>query len=477
MSFTSFSFVFFFLALLALRRAVRGGGEIWLLLAASIAFYLTWSIPCVLLVLFTSLLDFNVGRNLGRTTDPARRKRLLLISLISNLGLLGFFKYANFFLENVRSLINLFGGHVGAAHYDIAIPPGISYFTFGSISYVLDVYYERLSPCGKARDYTLFVSFFPKVLSGPIIRAVDFLPQLQPRARASLEEIEAGLAQFLIGAVKKMVLADQMAGNVNQIFSTPGRFDSFTLLQGLLGYTAQLYCDFSGYSDMAIGCARVLGFPFGENFQFPFSSVSITEFWRRWHITMSSWFRDYLFLPLEMALRDNPRPLLRMSINMTVTMLLCGLWHGPSWNYVIWGGIHGAALAANRVWAACRPSHDWMKRPAARLLGNLSSRALTLGVVVLALVFFRTPSLADAMTYFGRMFSFGHQGERLLSVYIYPAVAVVFLAHLFINKDRNPARELPQMPVWVRVAAYASLLTVLVCLAATDAAPFIYFKY
>jgi alginate O-acetyltransferase complex protein AlgI len=350
MSFTSFWFVFFFLAVLALRRAVRGlGGETWLLLAASLAFFMSWSAPCVLLVLFTSLLDFYVGRNIGRIADPARRKRWLVTSLICNLGLLGFFKYANFLLENARTLINTLGGHVGAAHFDTATPPGISYFTFASMSYVLDVYYERFPPCESARDYTLFVSFFPKLLSGPIIRAADFLPQLAERGRGSLEEIEAGLAQFLIGAVKKMVLADQMAGNVSQIFSAPGRFDRFTLVEGLLGYTAQLYCDFSGYSDMAIGCARVLGFRFAENFQMPFSALTITEFWRRWHITMSAWFRDYLFLPLEMATRDNPRPLQRMSLNMTATMLLCGLWHGPSWNYVIWGGIHGIALAVHRV--------------------------------------------------------------------------------------------------------------------------------
>jgi D-alanyl-lipoteichoic acid acyltransferase DltB (MBOAT superfamily) len=227
---------------------------------------------------------------------------------------------------------------------------------------------------------------------------------------------------------------------------------------------------------MAIGCARVLGFRFPENFQFPFSSVSITEFWRRWHITMSTWFRDYLFLPLEMATRDNPMPLLRISINMTITMLLCGLWHGPSWNYVIWGGIHGAALAANRVWTACKPSPGWMQNPVVRFVGNLLARILTLGVVVLALVFFRTPSVADAMTYFGGMFV-RHPGDRLMSIYIYPIVALVFLAHLLVNKDRCLALELPQRPVWIRVGVYASLLTVLACLAATEAAPFIYFKY
>jgi alginate O-acetyltransferase complex protein AlgI len=477
MTFTSFAFVLFFVVLLGLRRLTRGGAELWLLLLASVVFYFTWSVPCILLVLFTSLMDFYAGRALGRTTDPGKRKRLLLTSLIANLGLLGFFKYVDFVFDTARSIVNACGGHLGASHFNIIVPPGISYFTFGSMSYMLDVYFERFEPTGKARDYTLFVSFFPKILSGPIVRGADFLPQLQSRVRGNWAEIESGLAQFLIGAVKKMVLADQMAGNVNQIFAAPGRFDRFTLVEGLLGYTAQLYCDFSGYSDMAIGCARVLGFQFGENFQFPFSSVSITEFWRRWHISLSTWFRDYLFLPLEMATRDNPRPLQRISINMTVTMLLCGLWHGPSWNYVIWGGIHGAALAAHRIWLSCKPSPAWAGSLVVRWLGALCSRALTLGVIILALVFFRTPGLADALNYFHGMFSPGHHGERLMSVYIFPVVAVIFLAHLFVNKDRNIPLELPERPAWVRVGVYAFLLTVLASLAATEAAPFIYFKY
>jgi alginate O-acetyltransferase complex protein AlgI len=306
---------------------------------------------------------------------------------------------------------------------------------------------------------------------------VDFLPQLERRAKARLEGIEAGAAQFLIGAIKKAVLADQIAGNVNQIFSGASQFDSFTLLEGMLGFAAQLYCDFSGYSDMAIGCARVLGFEFAENFQMPFSSVSITEFWRRWHITMSSWFRDYLFLPLEIATRSNPMPLLRMSLNITLTMLLCGLWHGPSWNYVIYGGVHGVALAGHKVWTSCKPAPAWVKGRAVEFLANLAARGLTLGVVVLSLVFFRTATVADAMTYLSRMFSAGHQGERMFSMYIYPVVGVVFLAHLLINKDRNLALELPRMSVGVRVAAYAFLLTVLVSLGATEGAPFVYFKF
>ncbi len=227
---------------------------------------------------------------------------------------------------------------------------------------------------------------------------------------------------------------------------------------------------------MAIGAARVLGFQFPENFQMPFGSFSITEFWRRWHITLSTWFRDYLFLPLEIATRGAPIPLLRMSVNMTITMLLCGLWHGPSWNYVVWGGVHGAALAVHKIWTTRKPAAPWMNSAAARFIGRALALFLTLGVIVLANVFFRTQSLHDAMTYFARMFSLAH-GTRLLSIFIIPGIAAVALAHLLLGKDRDIVQELPQMSVAARILAYSSLLTALVCFAATESAPFIYFKY
>ena len=478
MSFGSYGFLFFFLLVWGVCRNLSNlGAQRWVLLAASLAFYMSWNVPCVLLLLFTSLLDFNVARQMGQTADPVARRRWLWVSLAGNLGILGFFKYSNFILDNVRALAGAAGVALQARHFEIILPPAISYFTFASMSYVLDVYFERLGPCQSARDYTLFVSFFPKLLSGPIVRAVDFLPQLANGARPGWDEVEAGLSQFLLGAVKKMVLADQLAENVNQIFSTPRQFDRFTLVQGLLGYTAQLYCDFSGYSDMAIGCGRILGFRFAENFQMPFSSVNIAEFWRRWHITMSTWFRDYLFLPLEIATRSNPLPLLRMSLNMLATMLLCGLWHGSSWNYVIWGGIHGAALATHKIWTTCKPERPWLDGPVARLAGNILSRILTLGVVILALIFFRTETLAGAMAYFGGLFSLGHEGQRLVSIYIFPVVAIIFLTHLLVNKDRNVAAELRERAIGVRIAVYTGLLLALVCLEARSAPAFIYFKY
>ena len=208
MIFTSFEFVTFFALVVLIRSCLRNfTAEKWLLLTASICFYLSWSIPCLFLILFTSIADYSIGRKLGRTTAPASRRRLLVVSLLVNLGLLGFFKYGNFFFESVSRALNALGWHVGPFHYNIILPPAISFYTFASMSYVLDVYYERLPVCKSARDYALFITFFPKLLSGPIVRGIEFLPQLRERVRANVEDIEIGLAYFLVGAVKKLVIA------------------------------------------------------------------------------------------------------------------------------------------------------------------------------------------------------------------------------------------------------------------------------
>lgn len=478
MIFTSFDFVIFFFTVLLLRAGLgSGAGEKWLLLVASLCFYISWSLPCVILILFVSVVDYSIGRKLGQTTVPASRRRLLVTSLVVNLGLLGFFKYTNFLLENVSLILDASGWRVGHLQFDLVLPPAISYFTFASMSYIIDVYYERSAPCGCVRDYALFVTFFPKLLSGPIVRAREFLPQLEHRVRANMEDIETGVTCFLVGAVKKLVIADQVAGNVNLIFSAPGQYDGLTLLQGLLGYAIQIYCDFSGYSDMAIGCARILGFKFPENFQMPFSAVTITEFWRRWHITMSQWFRDYVFLPLEMATRHYPNAILRSSINMSVTMLLCGLWHGASWNFVIWGTIHGAALSTHKIWTTWNPLASFKSSHMFQVFWSMFSRMLTLGVILLSFVFFRAQSFSHAFAYLSRMLLWSHDGVRLWSPYIVPATASVLLVHLLVGKDRNWVRDLLAKSVARRTFAYTCLVMLLVFLGATDAAPFIYFQF
>ncbi len=478
MNFTSFEFVLFFATVLIARSCLRNAkADKWLLLGASIAFYLSWNVPCVFLIVLTACIDYSIVRRFGCTTHLNARRKLLLLSLAWNLGSLGFFKYGSFFAENLGSILAAFNLHVPSLHYSMILPPGISFYTFASLSYVIDAYYERIPVCTSSRDYSLFLTFFPKLLSGPIVRARELLPQFEQPVRGDTQDIEIGLSYLIIGAVKKLVIADQMAPHINLIFSAPTQYDGLTLLIAASGYAVQIYCDFSGYSDMAIGCARILGFQFPENFQMPYSSKNITEFWRRWHITLSIWFRDYVFLPLEIATRGSSYPTLRVSVNMILTMLLCGLWHGASWTFVVWGGIHGAALAAHKVWTALRPLAAWRRLWGYQPISHFFSHLMTLGVVVLSLVFFRAQSVADALVYLHRTFSWAQDGTRLVSPYVITGVCSVFLVHMLVGKNRNLALELPQMRLVPRVLAYSGMLLVLVVFGATDASAFVYFQF
>ncbi len=474
MIFTSFEFLIFFLLVVGIRSQLTNFVvEKWFLLIASYLFYMSWSVPCVGLILFTSLVDYYVGKRLGVVEQAGKRKALLIVSLILNLGLLGFFKYTNFMLDNVWWGLSTFGVKLSPIHYNILLPVGISFFTFQSMSYTIDVYRRQLQPSQSVRDFLLFVSFFPQLEAGPIVRAVDFLPQLSKRVRATAQDMETGLVLFTLGAVKKMIVSDQIAGHIDTIFASPAQFDALTLVQGVLGYALQIYCDFSGYSDMAIGCARMMGFRFPNNFQMPYSSVNITEFWRRWHISLSTWLRDYLYIPLG----GNRRGTGRTYVNLTLTMLLGGLWHGPSWNFIIWGAVHGLALAAHKYWTSQADSLARLRGFVPRLLSQTSSRLLTLSVILIGWIFFRAQSLGDAWQFLSRIFSWNTGGTRLISPFILAALAGVGFIHLLIPKDRNWAEEVPQAAVPMRILAYASLLILIVFLAATDAAPFIYFQF
>jgi len=443
------------------------------LLVASYAFYMSWSVPCGFLLLATSLVDYAVGAGLERLKDERQRKWLLVISIVANLGVLAFFKYANFFLENAAAALNAFGIAAGPWHYNVILPAGISFFTFQSMTYTIETYRRSIPVCHSPRDFLLFTAFFPQLLAGPINRAKDLLPQFGQRVRANWFDIETGLAQFCLGAVKKLVISDQIASSVDLIFRDPGRYDGVTLLVGALGYAIQIYCDFSGYSDMAIGCARMMGFRFMENFQMPYSAVNITEFWRRWHISLSSWFRDYLYIPLG----GNRKGPVRTYVNLLITMLLCGLWHGASWNFVFWGGMHGVALAIHRLWSQWRGEASESANAALAFLSNIGARVATLAIVLVGWIFFRAQSWDAAVMYLNRMVTMAPDGTRLVSPQILGALAVVVAAHLAIRKDRNWAHEIPQSPLPVRIGAYASVAVLLSVFAASEVAPFIYFQF
>ena len=470
MIFTSFEFVAFFATVLLIRSCItRLETEKWFLIVVSYLFYMSWSVPCVTLIMFTSGVDYWVGLKLGQTESQPKRRALLIISIVLNLGLLGFFKYTNFLIDTTWWGLGLLGVKLAPVHYKILLPVGISFFTFQSMTYTIDVYRRHIEPCRKARDFFLFAAFFPQLVAGPIVRASSFLPQLAKRVRGSAADIEYGLVLFVLGAVKKMTLSDQIAGHVDAIFANPSSFTGLSLLLGVLGYAIQIYCDFSGYSDMAIGCARIMGYRFPENFAMPYSSINITEFWRRWHMSLSSWLRDYLYIPLG----GNRLGVGRTYVNLMLVMLIGGLWHGASWNFVIWGAIHGAGLCVHKLWLTHRPAG--MRTP--KWLSYPVSHTITLAVVLIGWIFFRAQTFDSAGTYLVRLFSWQTTGVQLVPPQILIAIAVVVLVHLCISKDRPWVDRITQSSWPLRIAAYTALALILVCLGATDASPFIYFQF
>jgi len=473
--FTSFEFLIFFGLVWSIRSRIRSfGAEKWFLLVASYAFYMTWNAPCVLLIIGSSLMDYTAGRLMGSARNPHRRRLFLIGSVCLNLGMLAYFKYRNFFADNIWTGLSLFGLRPPPLHFRVFLPVGISFFTFQSMTYTIDVYRRKIEPCRNLRDFLLFVAFFPQLIAGPIVRAAEFLPQLAARRRATWKELEGGLYLFLLGAVKKMVISDQIAPQVDLIFADPGRFDAFTLVQGVLGYSIQIYCDFSGYSDMAIGCARILGFHFPENFMMPYASRNITEFWRRWHITLSSWLRDYLYIPLG----GNRKGVTRTYVNLMLTMLLGGLWHGASWNFIIWGGVHGLGLVVHKLWCA-GPWHGWTSRRRSPLapLANLCAHAATLTLVCGAWIFFRAQTFPAARQMLMSILTLKHSGDRVTSPFILAAIAGVGLVHVFQSKDAKLHETLPDAGLFARIVPYAVLLTLLALFAVVDGAPFIYFQF
>lgn len=478
LTFTSLEFVFFLGVCLGLLHASgRLSVRTWLLIMFSYLSYLTFGVGGVLVVTFTAFVDFIVGRRLGHTSSDVIRKRWLWIGLVANLGPLVFLKYSGFLVEIIAALLHPLGVRVSLPASPVFSIIGLSYFTFAGMSYVLDVYWETMEPARSLSEFVCYLVYFPKLIAGPIVRAADFLPQFSQGFKITTQDFEIGCGYLLVGAVKKLVIADQLASHVSTIMAAPQHYDAWTLVQGMIGYTVQIYADFSGYSDMAIGCARLMGIKFPQNFLMPYSSVNIAEFWRRWHVTMSNWFRDYVFLPLEFRSRGTRNANVRACRNIVITMLLCGLWHGSSWNFVLWGGLHGVALAVYQVYARLLPRKAHQQTRSAFHPGTLVSRALTLSVVMVGWIFFGTQTLAVAFKYLWRMVTWSSDGVALGSPYILPLTALMLLVHLFINKDRNLIEELATYSMPVRVLTYAGLLLALACLVPSDAVPFTYARF
>lgn len=393
MEFNSTIFVWFFLVVFFVYWTIHRTKSLRLafLFLASCVFYMSWNAKFLLLILGSTVLDYFVGAAIHRSTEQGKRKLLLGLSLLGNLGLLAYFKYTNFFRENVVALFQRMDlAEVNEiVPWEIVLPVGISFYTFQTLSYTIDIYRRELEPTDSILKFGLFVSFWPQLVAGPIVRARDFLPQLETPARFDDRKAQAGVFLIVCGLIKKVALADPIGAElVDPIYSNPGAFAAWEIVIGVWGALFQFYLDFSAYSDIAIGCAACLGYTLPLNFDRPFLSQSISEFWRRWHISLSTWFRDYVFFSLG---GTRVAGALMRFRNIMVTLLLTGLWHGAGWNYVIWGGMHGVLTFGGTL----LPKVSKEQFAARSLPARIWRRVLVFNLVALSMLFFRNGTLLE----------------------------------------------------------------------------------
>ena len=438
---------------------------LWLL-GSSFAFYGSWNPWLLFVIVFSSAFDFVIAQRIEASASPKTRRSLLILSICVSLSILGFFKYTNFFLDSAVSTFNLFGFDYQHPAFRIVLPLGISFYTFETISYVVDVYYRRLRAERNFLDYALFIMFFPHLISGPIIRPRQFLVQVRRTKRFDWLRLEAGARLFLLGLVKKAVIADHMAGIVDPVFSAPATYASEAVWIALFCYTAQIYCDFSGYTDMAIGAAHAFGFKLPVNFNMPYASASISEFWHRWHISLSTWLRDYLYFPLG----GNRYGTLKTYRNLIVTMGLAGLWHGAGWTFFLLGLYHGGLLVLHRM----LPTPPWFAHARFKPLKIL----ITFLCVSLGFVFFRAQSIVDVGIIFQRLFV-ATEGQALsrpdiiVAATAWSAILIAHLAASFVNMTRAWHR----LPAPAMATGIAVVFLLVQLLMPQGGASFVYFQF
>jgi alginate O-acetyltransferase complex protein AlgI len=433
-----------------------------LVLVASYVFYAVFDWRFLGLLVLSTVLDFSFGRSL-RGAPPHRRRRWLVASLVVNLGILGLFKYLDFFVDSAADLLGTVGVEANPSLLRVVLPIGISFYTFHGISYVFDIYRGDVEPADDLLDYACFVAFFPQLVAGPIGRAHVQLPQFErPRQRPDAAGVRSALLLILLGLVKKVAIADAVAPVANAAFADPGRAGTVSLALGALAFAIQIYGDFSGYSDIARGSARLLGIELPRNFAQPYLSRSITEFWRRWHISLSTWLRDYLYIPLG----GNRSSSFVTYRNLLVTMALGGLWHGASWTFVLWGVGHGAALAVHRGWREHRGvGADDEARGSA-----VVRRVTTFGLVTALWILFRSPSIAIARGYARGLVSWRGGVVNLDDVFVVVAAAAAVIVIDLLERRPEPAAAARPLAVALGV------LAVLVWSGGSPV-PFLYFRF
>jgi D-alanyl-lipoteichoic acid acyltransferase DltB (MBOAT superfamily) len=428
-----------------------------------------WTGLCVAIIFVGSSLDFFIGRALGRIEDTAKRRALLLVSVVYYLGVLSLFKYFNFAIDSLVSVLGWAGITVSPTHLRLVLPFGISFFTFETMSYTIDVYRRDIKSCDRYLDYLLFVSFFPHLVAGPIVRPHSMLPQLGREPSASEAMKAAGLFQIATGLCKKILIGDTLGINfVNRVFDNPERYSSLEVLVAVYAYAIKIYADFSGYSDVAIGSAKLFGYELPTNFNAPYTALNLSDFWRRWHISLSSWLRDYLYI----SLGGNRGSAYSTYRNLMLTMLLGGLWHGASWNFVIWGGLHGGALAIHRAWSNARP-----KTPPGNSGKPFAAVALTFHFVCFAWIFFRAPTFAHAMLMLYRLSNLTLSSPNLAPKVLF-VLAIGLVTHFVPRRMFERLRDaFVESPAVVQGALLALCAYGLHFAAGAKAEPFIYGQF
>jgi alginate O-acetyltransferase complex protein AlgI len=474
MLFCSQQFFLFFTLVFAVYWALPWHRvRVWLLLAASFYFYASWNHWLAVLVFASSTMDWAVALGLDRLSDQRKRRLLLTLSLVVNLGLLFYFKYANFFLESLKEALHAAGAETSLPLLQVILPIGISFYTFEAINYTVDVYRRRVPAERNLANFLLFITFFPHLVAGPIVRARDFLPQIGRPKHWSWLRLQRGAELFLLGIIKKMAIADRLALAVDPVFAAPDQYSSTALRLATLAYAMQIFCDFSGYSDMALGTAHMLGYKLARNFNMPYLATNVAEFWHRWHISLSTWLRDYLFIPLGGSRSER----WQTYRNLLVTMTLGGLWHGANWTFLLWGALHGLLLIGHRLLQEFCRSRVAFDRLLQSGVGTTIRVVTTFLTVTLLWVLFRAQTLADAGIVFERLL-IRHAGLGLpfskLALSLLGAAVVIGHA---VGRSELWRRIVPRLPAPVMGCSCAVALTLCLLFSPHSSKAFIYFQF
>ncbi|XDD52277.1 MBOAT family protein [Leptospira sp. WS92.C1] len=449
---------------------------LWFLLFVSYAFYLSWDYRFGALILFTTVLDYGVGRALDSQEDLKKRKILLFLSLIGNLSVLGFFKYFHFFTDSFLGLFHLIGWKVSAPTLKIILPVGISFYTFQSLSYSIDVYRKQISSEKNFFQYALFLSFFPQLVAGPIVSARILLPALRSLFSWENVPIREGIWLILLGFVKKAVIADRISVISDFAYQFPDSVSTVFAWMGVFSYSIQIYCDFSGYTDIAIGSALLLGVRLPENFRLPYSATSFSDFWRRWHISLSGWLREYLYI----SLGGNRVGAWVTYRNLLVTMLLGGLWHGPSWNFVIWGFLHGGFLALER-WFRDRVRFPWSEKSGINGVLKFLYQVFVILFVCLIWIFFRSKNLENSWQILGTLFRFsgGIEPTYTMQTQFLSILAILCFATYIGKKEESfgSFSKFRENLHWIVFSFLSALGFIVGVVLTVETKPFLYFVF